>query len=156
MFREMRRIDKSMGNEAALELLHKGEHGVLSTIGSDGYPYGVPISYACKDDVIYFHCATEGHKLDNIAGSSKVSFCVVGDTKVIPEKFSTKYESVIVFGNASIVTNDDEKKSALLAIVKKYSPDYTESGRKYISNDFGKTKVIKMNIEHITGKKAKE
>jgi len=156
MFRKMRRIDKSMGNEAALELLHKGGYGVLSTVGSDGYPYGVPISYACKDDAIYFHCATEGQKLDNIEENSKVSFCVIGDTEVIPEKFSTNYESVIVFGNANIIANVDEKKSALLAIVEKYSPNYTESGKKYISNDFGKTKVIKMNIEHITGKKAKE
>ena len=156
MFKKMRRIDKAMDDEATIELLRKCEHGVFSTIGSDGYPYGVPMSYVCKDDAIYFHCATEGHKLDNITENKKVSFCVVGETKVIPEKFSTKYESVIAFGNAKIVTDGNEKKTALSAIIEKYAPDYTESGKKYISNDFEKTKVVRIDIEHITGKKAKE
>lgn len=156
MFREMRRANKAITREAAAELLHKCEYGTLSTIGSDGYPYGVPLNYACRDDALYFHCATEGHKLDNIEKNSKVSFCVVGDAKVIPEKFSTRYESVIVFGRANIVTDDNEKRAALFALIEKYAPDYTESGKKYISNDFNKTKVVRIDIEHITGKKAKE
>ena len=156
MFREMRRMDKAMNHEAAIELLHNCEYGTLSTIGSDGYPYGVPLNYAYKDNAIYFHCATEGHKLDNIVENSKVSLCVVGDTELIPEKFSTKYESVIVFGRANLVTDDNEKKAALLILIEKYAPDYTESGKKYISNDFNKTKVVRINIDHITGKKAKE
>ncbi len=51
-------------------------------------------------DVIYFHCAPEGHKLENLSGNNKVSFCVVGKTQVLPDKFATNYESVIVFGTA--------------------------------------------------------
>lgn len=156
MFRKMRRMDKAMDEAAALELLKKCEYGVISTIGSDGYPYGVPVNYAYKDGIIYFHCATEGHKLDNIKENSKVSFCAVGNTKLIPDKFSTKYESVILFGNASIVEDDNEKKEALREIIKKYSPDFIESGEKYIASDFTKANIVKVKIEHITGKKAKE
>lgn len=156
MFRKMRRMDKAMDEAAALELLKKCEYGVISTIGSDGYPYGVPVNYAYKDGTIYFHCATEGHKLDNIKENSKVSFCAVGNTKLIPDKFSTKYESVILFGNASIVEDDNEKKEALREIIKKYSPDFIESGEKYIASDFIKANIVKVKIEHITGKKAKE
>lgn len=155
MFRKMRRMDKAMDEAAALELLKKCEFGIISTVGSDGYPYGVPVNYAYKDGFIYFHCATTGHKLDNIIENNKVSFCAVGESKIISEKFSTKYESVIIFGKASIV-DDDEKKEALLEIIKKYSPDFIESGKKYIESDFDKTLVVKIEIEHMTGKKAKE
>ena len=156
VFRPMRRMDKAMDEEAALELLKRCEYGVLSTVGGEGYPYGVPVNYALKNRVIYFHCATEGHKLDNILENPKVSFCVVGDTEIISKNFSTKYESVILFGNASLVEDDNEKKEALLEIIKKYSPDYIESGKKYIASDFNKTKVVKVEIDHLTGNIAKE
>lgn len=156
MFRKMRRADKVMTDEGALELLHKCDYGVVSTIGSDGYPYGVPVNYASNNEAIYFHCAAEGHKLDNLMENSRVSFCAVGKNEIIADKFSTKYESVIVFGRAKVVIDDNEKKKALFAIIEKYSPDHIESGRKYIENDYSKTKVVKIEIEHITGKKAKQ
>lgn len=156
MFRKMRRMDKAMDEAAALELLKKCEFGIISTVGSDGYPYGVPVNYAYKDGFIYFHCATTGHKLDNIIENNKVSFCAVGESKIISEKFSTKYESVIAFGKASIVEDDNEKREALLEIIKKYSPNFMESGKKYIENDCDKALVVKIEVEHITGKKAKE
>ena len=42
--------------------------GVLSILGEDGYPYGIPIDYwYCEEENrIYFHGAKEGHKIDAI------------------------------------------------------------------------------------------
>ncbi|MGG7162352.1 pyridoxamine 5'-phosphate oxidase family protein [Clostridium ihumii] len=151
MLKKMRRKDKEIKNKEAMELLKKCDHGVLSTVDSNGYPYGVPISYVYKNDSIYFHCAIEGKKLENILCNDKVSFCVVGDTKLIPEKFTFKYESVIVFGIASEV-NDNEKNEVLLELIKKYAEDYVEKGKEYIINSCAKTRVIKIDIEHISGK----
>ncbi|HQI17206.1 MAG TPA: pyridoxamine 5'-phosphate oxidase family protein, partial [Bacillota bacterium] len=116
MFREMRRQDRKTDNEKAAAILAAGEYGILSTVGDNGYAYGVPLSYAYSNGKIYFHCALEGHKLDNIRYNNKVSFCVVGATEVLPESFSTKYESVIVFGKAS-EADDDEKQEAHVAIL---------------------------------------
>jgi len=151
MFREIRRKDRKLEVEEAKELLKKEVYGVLSTVGEDGYPYGVPVKYVYIDDSIYFHCAREGHKLDNIFFNDKVSFCVVGNTEVLPEIFSMKYESVIVFGRAMEV-NGDEKEKALLEIINKYSRDYLEKGKEYIKNSGDATKVIKIRIEHISVK----
>jgi nitroimidazol reductase NimA-like FMN-containing flavoprotein (pyridoxamine 5'-phosphate oxidase superfamily) len=111
----------------------------------------VPVSYAYSGGSIYFHCALEGHKLDNVKNNNKVSFCVVGATQVLPESFSTKYESVIVFGKASEVYGD-EKRDALMLILKKYSPGFMDKGIEYLKSDSCKTKVIKIEIEHMTGK----
>jgi nitroimidazol reductase NimA-like FMN-containing flavoprotein (pyridoxamine 5'-phosphate oxidase superfamily) len=151
MFREMRRQDKKIDNEEAAAILEAGEYGVLSTAGSNGYAYGVPVSYAYSRGSIYFHCAPEGQKLDNIKHNNKVSFCVVGSTEILPGNFSTKYESVIIFGKASEVY-DDEKREALVAILKKYSPGFMDKGMEYLKTDSCKTKVIKIEIEHVTGK----
>src|SRR5512139_1817387 len=109
----MRKKDRAVSEDEAKGILLKGEYGILSTVSPDGQPYGVPLNYSYTGDGIYFHCAVEGHKLENIQANNKVSFCVVGQTEVLPEKFSTKYESVIVFGEASEVTGDEKHKGLI-------------------------------------------
>ena len=128
MFREMRRKDRELETSEALELLTEVEYGILSTIGEDGYPYGVPVSYVYFNNIIAFHCATKGHKLENLEHDSKVSFTVVGDTRPLPEKFSTNYESVIAFGKAEEAL-EDEKKEILLEIIKSILPIFLMKAR---------------------------
>lgn len=151
MFRKMRRQEKEINNTEIIRVLESGLYGVLSTVGEDEYAYGVPVSYVFCDDCIYFHCAVEGAKLYNIQYNNKVSFCVVEEAETIPEDFSMKFESVILFGKASEAYYD-EKQKALLAILNKYSPQFMDKGRKYIENASSRTKVIKIEIEHMTGK----
>ncbi|MTV48297.1 pyridoxamine 5'-phosphate oxidase family protein [Heliobacillus mobilis] len=151
MFTEMRRKDKQLSVADSLKILTEGEYGILSTLSTDGYPYGVPLNYAYDNDSIYVHSAVNGLKLDNIGNESRVSFCVVGNTELLSKSFDTNYESVIVFGKAKIV-DGDEKVQGLLALVKKYSADYMESGKKYIENSGHTTTVVKIEIEHLTGK----
>ncbi len=147
----MRRSDREITIREAKTILDSAEYGVLSTIGRDGQPYGVPLSYVHKNDGIYFHCAISGQKLDNIEYNAKVSFCVVGDTKVLPDKFSTEYESAVVFGVASEL-NGTERHNALLWLLEKYCPDFIEEGKLYIEQKDKATKVFKIEINHISGK----
>jgi uncharacterized protein len=154
MHRSVRRKDRELNLEAATRLLTEGEYGFLATVGEDGQAYGVPLNYIYKDNCLYFHCALEGHKLDNIKANNKVSFCVVGKTRVLPDKFSTEYESAMAFGTASVVTGT-ERLNVLLYILKKYSPDFLEEGQKAIVKYDDKTTIVKVDINHITGKARK-
>lgn len=147
----VRRTDREICKNEARELLDRGEYGVLSTVGSDGQPYGVPISYVRKGDAIYFHCALTGHKLDNIAADPRVSFAVVGTTKVLPDKFATEYESAVVFGTASEVTGT-ERTDALIWLVEKYSPEHIEAGKRYLEQHDRATRVFRIDIRHLSGK----
>lgn len=149
---EMRRKEKMISHEETLEVLASAEYGIMSTVGADGMPYGTPVNFVYKDDAIYFHCATEGHKLSNLEASDKVCFTVVDSVELMPEKFNTKYRSVIAFGTASTVENDEEKKKVLLEVVRKLSPDFIESGIAYINSSFSKARVIKITISEISGK----
>lgn len=154
MFKEMRRKDREIFDEEIYEVLSKGEFGILSTISENGYPYSVPLSYIYYENAIYFHCANEGHKLENIKENSKVSFCVVTDTEVLPDKFSTKYKSVIAFGKASEV-EEGFKETILAQIINKYSKGFLEEGKKYIEKGKNSTKVIRIEINYVTGKARK-
>lgn len=147
----MRRSQREIFGEDIIKILQSGEYGVLATISENGYPYATPISYVYVNNKVYLHCAVEGNKLDNIRNNNKVSFNVVGKTKVLPEQFSTEYESAIIFGQAFEV-NGEEKKEALMAIADKYSPDFKNEGLAYIDRAINKTCVVKIEIDKITGK----
>ncbi len=154
MVKKVRRDDREISTEAAEKILAAGEYGILSTVDQTAQPYGVPVNYIYKNNHIYFHCAIAGHKIDNMTNNNKVSFCVVGKTKVLPGKFSTEYESAIVFGEVFEVTGD-KKQQCLVSILEKYSSAYLEKGLKYINNLFDETKVFAISKNHMTGKARK-
>lgn len=170
MFRKIRRIEKQLTLAECHEVLTKAEFGTLATMGADGYPYAVSLNYVFHNGNIYFHCATVGHKIDNIGYCPNVSFNVVADVWVVPliseginesesqfGGFDTNFNSVVIFGKASEVI-DAEKVEGLLALLKKFlnANEYDKhkaEGQKYIEKSLKKTKLFKIQIEHMTGKR---
>lgn len=157
MFREMRRCKQQLSDEECREILQNGTSGVLSLIGDEDYPYGVPLSYVLEGNKIYFHCATEGHKIDAIARNEKASFCVIDADEVIPEQYTTCYQSVIVFGKIHIITDGNDKRAAIEKLAAKYSPDVSEVSRQEeIDKFWQRLCMLELNIEHMTGKQGLE
>ena len=153
--KELRRKDRAITEEEAVALLNRAEYGVLSTVTENGEPYGVPLNFCVIDHCIYFHCAVAGQKIDNIKQNKTVSFCAVGNTEVLPDKFGTKYESVIVSGEVEEVF-DINKQLALEGLLHKYSIEFIDKGIKYIEGLKEKTKVFKITINKLTGKARKQ
>jgi uncharacterized protein len=151
MQHKMRRADRQISEQEAMDVLQKAEYGILSTVSEDGTPYGVPLSFCVIDNCVYIHGATEGHKVANMLGRPRVSFCVVGETCVVPSEFSTNYESAIVSGAATEVSGP-EKQKALEGMLAKYAPDFLAEGLAYIQTDAAKTKVFRICIESLSGK----
>ena len=157
--REMRRKDRQLTEEEAMDVVRKGEYGVLATVGDDGRPYSVPLSYVLDEEkgALYFHgTAAGGQKMDNILANPSVCFTVVMNTEVLPAQFSTKYYSANVFGTAKVVEEEEEKKKALLLLVRKYAPDYEEQGRAYIKRAIRAVAVVRLDVEQVTGKARKK
>jgi len=150
----MRRKDRLITNAETFSILEKGEYGILGTVSSNNESYGVPVNYCLINKSIYFHCALEGRKINNINNNPKVSFCVVGKTEVLPDKFGTKYESCIVEGVAS-ESFGEEKQLALEGLIHKYSENFVSEGLKYIEKLKDKARVFKIPIESISGKARK-
>jgi hypothetical protein len=147
----MRRKDKEISAEEAFAILKEGEYGILSVVSQGNTPYGVPLNFCVIGRKIYFHCALDGRKLDILNKNNLVSFCVVGSTEVMPDKFGTKYESVILTGIA-IEVFAETKRNGLEGLLQKYSSNYMESGFKYIDKLTDKTKVFEIEIQNISGK----
>ena len=152
MKKEMRRKEKSMSQEECIQVLDTAEYGVLSTISTDNTPYGTPINFVYRDKNIYFNCATEGHKIENIKYNSNACFNVVDSVVLMPEKFNTQYRSVTIFGTIGIVDDDDEKMTAITAIAEKLSPAFPKEADAYIKSAFDDIHILKLSVEHMTGK----
>lgn len=156
MFREMRRKNQALSVEESVAVLNHGTSGVLAVSGDYEYPYAVPLSYVYHDHKIFFHCAQTGHKLDAIARNEKVSFCVIDQDHVMPQEYTTYFRSVIVFGKARILDDENEKHRALEILGAKYSPDYEQGRLQEIDKQLKRVCVVELAIEHMTGKEAIE
>ena len=152
MFREMRRKRQAMSEAEAIEILKKHDTGVLGVSGDDGYPYTVPLNYIYEQGRLIFHCALEGHKIDGIRRNDKVSFCVIDQDEVIPEKFATCYRSVIVFGRAHILDNEAEKRAAIEHLVARITPGFVAEGQQEIKRDWKQLCMVEIVIEHVSAK----
>lgn len=150
-FPTMRRKDRELSAEQAFEILDSAMYGILSTENSIGYPYGIPISFARIQNRLYFHGAKNaGEKSLAFAKNSKVCFTAVCGVQTHPEKFSTAFESCIVFGR---ISKTSDPKIGLLALIEKYSPEFRKKGEAYAESALSKTDVYQLEIEHISGKK---
>ncbi len=152
----VRRQDRLLAEEEAAELLRNGEYGVLSMTdctGAEAAGYGVPLSFVWDGrDAVYIHCAKAGRKLLCIAKNPKVSFCVVGKTRVVPKHFTTAYQSIVLDCMAETGLSEDERRKAIGMIVDKYASDFAEIGRKYAEHSFSRTEIIKLTVAEWSGK----
>ncbi len=156
MFREMRRAKCALKTETAEKILREGIFGVLALTGDDGYNYAVPINYAVEDNKIYFHSALSGHKIDAVKNNDKVSFCVVGRHEVVAEEFTSYFTSVIAFGKIRITEDSAEKLRGLELLADKYSPNVEKNLRDREISRINAVKILILEIEHLSGKAARE
>ena len=155
MFRPMRRGKQQLRDGEALEVLRRGTSGVLGLIGDEGYPYTVPVSYACHEGKIYIHGAKSGHKLDAVKGCDKASFCVIDRDEVIAEKLTSAYRSVIAFGRIRILESEEERVAAARIIGLKYYAD-AEAVEHEIQSTLAALCCFELEIEHLSGKEGLE
>lgn len=154
MFREMRRKAQQLTNEECIEILKNATSGVLGVFGDDGYPYTVPVSHVFEDGKICFHCAKTGHKIDSIRRNEKVSFTVIAQDEVMPKERTTAYISVIVFGTARIVEDEEGLRRIAGWIGDKFSHDFPEECRQETDEVIAANRMycVEITVDHMTGK----
>lgn len=155
MFRDLTRKKQKLSSVECKEIFKQEVRGVLAVNGDDGYPYALPINFYFdeKGNKLYFHSGKVGHKLDAIANSDKVSFCVYDKGYHKDGHWSLNIRSVIIFGRIRIV--DDWSDELMVNFCKRFTGDmeyiYSEI-EKFKSN----TAVLCLEIEHMTGKLVNE
>ena len=149
----IRRRDRLLDEERAIQLLQTAEYGILSMIDEDGMPYAIPVNHVWNGrDSIYIHCAPEGKKLRAIAHCPNVTFCIVGRVNLLPGKFTTEYESVLFFGRAHTSLPEEERMNALHLLIDKLSPNFKTLGDQYARKSFHRTEIIRVDFTAFSGK----
>ena len=157
MFREIMRKKQSLSQDKIIEILKTEKRGVLSVLGDNGYPYGVPMNYWYNEEngKLYFHSGKVGHKVDAMAMNEKVSFCVYDSGYRKEGEWALNISSVIIFGKISIVEDFEQAMDICRCLSLKYTLDTT-----YIEEEIRKvgnaTLCYELSPEHITGKLVNE
>ncbi|MBQ9326056.1 MAG: pyridoxamine 5'-phosphate oxidase family protein [Clostridia bacterium] len=157
MFREIARQKQAMSHEACLQLLRTQLRGVLSVLGDDGYPYGMPLNhfYREEDGCLYFHTGRTGHRMDAIRQCNKASFCVIDEGRRIGQAWPLHFESVIVFGHIEMI----EDQETIYGIARELSLRFTDD-EEYIAREIAvsgpRTAMFRLVPEHMTGKRVTE
>ena len=149
---EMRRKDRQMSREFALDVTDRCEYAVIAMTDSDKTPYSIPLSIVRDGDFIYFHCATQGRKVDILRKNPSVCMSCVGDNLREEDKFTTKYQSAVIFGKAEEVVSDEEKIHALRLLCQRHTPNNMRNFDEAIEKSLKVTCVWKIKIEEISGK----
>ena len=157
MFRKMRRFKQQITEEECREVLRNAKRGVLSLLGEDGYPYGLPINhwYCEEDGKLYFHGAKAGHKLEAIRKCDKASFCAYDEGYRKEGEWALNIKSVIAFGRISLVENEALSRKICTHLVGKFTDD-KEYLEKELKHALPRVQCLEMSIEHMTGKLVNE
>ncbi|HIU24986.1 MAG TPA: pyridoxamine 5'-phosphate oxidase family protein [Candidatus Copromorpha excrementigallinarum] len=151
----MRRKDREMNRDFALYVADKCEYATMAMTDEKGLPYCVPVTIVRKGEYIYFHSAKEGRKIDILRENPSVCISCVGDTYRTPDRFTTEFESAIIFGEAYEVTEDGEKTEALRLLCLRHTPSNMDAFDSSIEKSLFRTGVWKVKIREITGKRKK-
>ena len=159
LFRKMRRFKQEIDKKACQDLLARSKRGVLSVIGDNGYPYGIPVNFYYDPEAnrILIHCAREGHKIDAISRCHKVSFTTwQEDYQDENDGWSWHLSSVVIMGRARLMEDQaDDKLEMARSFGRKYYPDHKEVEIE-IEKDFSRMNMIEIQIDHMTGKQVHE
>jgi nitroimidazol reductase NimA-like FMN-containing flavoprotein (pyridoxamine 5'-phosphate oxidase superfamily) len=151
----MRKKNRETSKEEALLILDHSSWGVLSAVDSNNEPYCVSLSLARDGEWLYFHCATEGQKIDILRAKPKVCIAFVDNVEFPEDQFTAFYESAVVFGTAEEVNNNEEKLHGLRIISERFTPKYMKAFDETANRMLDQTGVWKIHIDEITGKRRK-
>jgi len=150
----MRRRDREVTDKNAIEDIILRSKVCKLAMCDKNQPYIVPLCFGFKDNTLYFHSAPKGKKIDILKKNPNVCFEFEILTQVVKSakacKWGMKYRSVIGYGKADFITDEDMKRQAFDIIMKQYtneSFDYEEALLK-------SALIIKVEIQSMTGKQS--
>ena len=153
----MRRFAQQISEEKCIEILKEEPRGVLSVLGDDGYPYGMPMDhwYCEEDGKLYFHGAKDGHKIDSIKACDKVSYCVYDEGYREDGEWALNINSVIIFGRMKLVEDPEKAKEICTHLCRKFTDD-EKYLQKELKNALPRVRCLELTPEHMTGKLVNE
>lgn len=153
--RGMRKAEREIKDLGEIERVIQSAEVCRLAMIDDGEPYIVPLNFGYRNGRFYFHCAREGRKLDVLKANPRVCFELEGEAELVRGEracqWSTRFESVIGWGRAEVVTDPQGVKEGLQALMDHYSPGTGD----FDPHSLSLTAVIRVEVERMTGKRSK-
>jgi nitroimidazol reductase NimA-like FMN-containing flavoprotein (pyridoxamine 5'-phosphate oxidase superfamily) len=151
----MRKQENLVSDQAEIEAILQKALVLRVAMCRDGQPYVVPVNFAYAQRRLYFHTGHKGMKMDFLAANDQVCFEVDNEVKLLPDEnpcaWSVRYESVVGFGKARKVEDQDERLKALNLIMEHYNgPDDYE----FPAPNLARTAVVCIEIDEMTGRRS--
>jgi len=156
-----REVCEIKDSKEIIRVLESTNIGRLATVDAEGYPYITPVNFVYYQGCVYFHCAPQGEKLDNLTRSPRVCFEVDLPLAYLEVGFNPErnpcrthqfYRSVILRGTARVVPDGDLKTAALNALVAKHEGNRDFPAVTPGSPSYGRCRVVEIKPERMTGK----
>ena len=157
MFRDVTRVKQQLPQAECIEILKSEPRGVLSVLGDEGYPYGMPMNhwYCEAEGKLYFHSGMKGHRSDAMKACDKASFCVYDQGCRREGEWALNIRSVIVFGRMQVVQDEEKALSVVKQLCHKFTDDEAYIERE-IAQALHRTLFFSLDVEQMTGKLVNE
>ncbi len=150
----MRRRKNLVSDQAEIEAILQRALVLRVAMCRDGQPYLVPVCFAYAGGRIYFHTGPKGMKMDFLAANPRVCFEVDTGVEVLaaesPCAWSVRYQSVVGFGRARVVQDQDERLEGLRLILEHYAGPGEYD---FPAPNLARTAVVCIQVEEMTGRR---
>ena len=142
--------------EQVYKILDEGFLCHLGFTEEAGYPVVIPTAYGRQGDIVYLHGAVANRALKMIGGKAPVCLTVtLFDGFVLARSafhHSMNYRSVVIFGDAEVVTGAAEKEEALRVISEQLIPGRWAEVRQPSPKELGATQVLALPLIEASAK----
>lgn len=150
----MRKKEKEITDPKTIEAIVRRAVVCRLAMCDGDRPYVVPVNFGYRDRTLYVHSAPEGRKIDVLRRNPRVCAVFETDREMLPAReacdWSVRYRSVIAFGTATLVSDPEEKRAGLDALMAHYARGRFD----YPVEKLERTAVIRVDVEEMTGKQS--
>jgi len=152
----MRRAEKQIrGRKRLYELLTNTNH-VTIAMCKDNIPYLVTVNH-CFDkngNCVYFHCASEGKKIDYLKANPAVWGQVMDDLGPVEGECSWRFRTVMFRGEARFVESKKEKRHALDLMIERLCSNPAIEKDSLTGPSLDRVTIGRIDLLEMTGKES--
>ncbi|MBY9001614.1 MAG: pyridoxamine 5'-phosphate oxidase family protein [Candidatus Heimdallarchaeota archaeon] len=157
--RGIRRKEKAITDIAIMKKILLEVKYITIALCKENQPYLVSLShgYDPEKNRIYFHCASEGKKMEYLKENNVVWGQAVVDKGYIQGACDHLYATAQFKGKVSFVTDFEEKKAALISMVHKLDDNPEAIIEKQLTKEsVSRITIGRIDVEYMSGKEAKK
>lgn len=149
--------EKHRGSTDRNDLYEVLDSGLICHLGVvlDGHPMVVPTGYGRIGDTLYLHGSTGARSLRAGQGRQVCVTVTHVDGVVLARSVfnhSVNYRSAIIYGEARLVTDEEERMAGLRALTEQLAPGQWDYARRPTRKELAATAVLALSLEEASVK----